>query len=171
MDWSDILRAALSFFLVVTGIGIAYVCFRLGAVFGQMSKSVRRMTDGTVPILERTQTTVDGINLQLTRVDDIMLSAVGATKGAEKAVGTVANAVGTPVRAFSGMAAKVQEQIRTLKGRRDARAADDQAGSNPPPRAERPTPPPTTRPEPEAGRRADCASSSAAVNVAYIALL
>ena len=150
MDWSDILRAALSFFLVVTGIGIAYVCFRLGAVFGQMSKSVRRMTDGTVPILERTQTTVDGINLQLTRVDDIMLSAVGATKGAEKAVGTVANAVGTPVRAFSGMAAKVQEQIRTLKGRRDARAADDQAGSNPPPRAERPTPPPTTRPEPEA---------------------
>ena len=142
VDWSDILRAALSFFLVVTGLGIAYVCLRLGAVFGQMSKSVRRMTDGTVPILERTQTTVDGINLQLTRVDDIMLSAVGATKGAEKAVGSVANAVGAPVRAFSGIAAKLQEQVRTLKSRRDARAADDNAGRSGPP-------PSTARPEPE----------------------
>ena len=127
MDWtdiSDILRAALAFFLVVSAVGIAWVCIKLGSVLGALAGSVRRMTDETVPILTRAQTTVDGVNLQLTRVDDIMVSAVGATKGAEKAVGSVASAVAAPARSVSGMAARVQEQVKTFQARRQARKAD-----------------------------------------------
>ena len=124
MDWPDVVRAALAFFLVATGGGIAYVCLRLGNTFGSMSSSVRRVTDEAVPILSHAQTTVEKVNLELSRVDELMLSAVGATKGAERAVGSVAGAVAAPVRKVSGVAAKAQQQIQTFRSRRQARERD-----------------------------------------------
>ena len=124
MDWPDVVRAALAFFLVATGGGIAYVCVRLGNTFGSMSSSVRRVTDETVPILSHAQTTVEKVNLELSRVDELMLSAVGATKGAERAVGSVAGAVATPVRKVTGVAAKAQQQLQTFRARRQAREHD-----------------------------------------------
>lgn len=118
--WADLLRGALSFFLVVVGIGIGYLCFRLGGMFGRLSASVRDVTNEVVPILARAQTTVDGINLELQRVDEIMVSAVNATKGAEKTVTSISNAVTTPVKKASGFAAAAKEAMATFRARRAA---------------------------------------------------
>ncbi len=116
--WADVLRAALSFFLVIVGVGIAYVCFRLGGVLRRMSLTVVRVTDEVVPILSRAQTTVDGINLELQRVDEIMVSAVNATKGAEKTVTSLSNAVTAPVKKASGLAAAAKEAMATFRAKR-----------------------------------------------------
>ncbi len=120
IDWADVLRGALAFFLVVVGIGIAYVCFRLGGMLGRMSLSVVRVTDEVVPILNRAQGTVDGINLELARVDEIMVSAVNATKGAEKTVTSLSHAVTSPVKKASGFAAAAKEAMATFRARRAA---------------------------------------------------
>lgn len=136
VDWEDILRGALSFFLVVVGIGIGYVCFRLGGMFGRLTVSVREVTDEVVPILSRAQTTVDGINLELERVDEIMVSAVNATKGAEKTVTSISNAVAAPAKKASGLAAAAKEALATFKARR---AAGPDTVPDQPPTA--PTPP------------------------------
>ena len=116
--WADVLRAALSFFLVIVGVGIAYVCFRLGGVLRRMSQTVARVTDEVVPILSRAQTTVDGINLELQRVDEIMVSAVNATKGAEKTVTSLSHAVTAPVKKASGFAAAAKEAMATFRAKR-----------------------------------------------------
>lgn len=116
--WADVLRGALSFFLVIVGIGIAYVCFRLGGMLRRMSMTVVRVTDEVVPILSRAQTTVDGINLELQRVDEIMVSAVNATKGAEKTVTSISHAVTAPVRKASGVAAAAKEAVATFRAKR-----------------------------------------------------
>ncbi len=116
--WADVLRAALSFFLIIVGIGIAYVCFRLGGMLRRMSMTVVRVTDEVVPILSRAQTTVDGINLELQRVDEIMVSAVNATKGAEKTVTSLSNAVTAPVKKASGFAAAAKEAMATFRAKR-----------------------------------------------------
>jgi hypothetical protein len=116
--WADVLRAALSFFLVIVGVGIAYVCFRLGGVLRRMSMTVARVTDEVVPILSRAQTTVDGINLELQRVDEIMVSAVNATKGAEKTVTSLSHAVTGPVKKASGFAAAAKEAMATFRAKR-----------------------------------------------------
>jgi len=132
IDWADVLRAALAFFLVVVGIGIAWACVRLGGLFGRVSTSVNRMTDEVVPILTKAQTTMDGINTEIGRVDEIMQSAVATTKGAEKAVATVSRAVTAPAKKLSGLAAGVQEAVATFKARRAAEkaAGDPDAGSS-----------------------------------------
>jgi hypothetical protein len=133
IEWADVLRAALSFFLIITGIGIAYVCFRLGGMLGRMTRSVREVTDEVVPILTRAQTTVDGINLELERVDEIMVTAVHATKGAEKTVTTISNAVTSPVRKASGWAAAAKEAMATFRAKRAEREADAAPASPGPP--------------------------------------
>lgn len=138
MDWSDVLKLALSIFLILTGIGLSYLFLRMAGVFARLGSSVTRITDEVVPILNRAQTTVDGVNLELARVDEIMKTAVGATKGAERTVQTVSSAVTSPVRKLTGLAAGAREAFATFKARRQAEAADRAAA--PPPAA--PSPPP-----------------------------
>jgi hypothetical protein len=115
MDWSDVLKLALSIFLVVTGLGLGYLFLRMAGVFARVGTSVTQVTDEVIPILTRAQTTVDGINLELQRVDEMMVTAVNATKGAERTVQTVSTAVTAPVR------------IATLRARRAREKADREA--------------------------------------------
>jgi uncharacterized protein YoxC len=148
VDWSDVLKLALSIFLIATGLGLSYLFLRMAGVFQRLGSSLTRITDEVVPILNKAQTTVDGVNLELARVDEIMKTAVGATKGAEKTVQTVATAVTSPVRKITGFAAGAREAVATLRARRAAEAAD-RAAAPPPPLAGGP-PPPSGGPPPPA---------------------
>jgi hypothetical protein len=157
VEWSDVLKLALSIFLIATGLGLAYLFLRMAGVFGRLGVSVTRLTDEVVPILNKAQTTVDGVNLELARVDEIMKTAVGATKGAEKTVQTVSSAVTSPVRKLSGFAAGAREAVATLRARRAADAADragppppeeDPPGGPPPPPSPVDLPPPVETPSP-----------------------
>ncbi len=118
MDWSDVASLALAIFLVLAGLGLFYMFFRLGGLFGQLDDSVEEITDETVPILTRLQVTVDEVNAQLGHVDEIMTSAVNATKSAEQAASTVSKAVTSPARAFFGVTSSASEALRSFKARR-----------------------------------------------------
>jgi hypothetical protein len=152
LGWSDVLKLALSIFLILTGVGLAYLFLRMAGVFGRLGISLTRITDEVVPILHKTQATVDGVNLELARVDEIMQTAVGATKGAEKTVQTVSSAVTAPVRKLTGFAAGAKEAVATLRARRAA----EKAAASPPPPPLAPTPPvpPETPPVPPAAAQA-----------------
>jgi hypothetical protein len=152
LDWSDVLKLALSIFLILTGVGLAYLFLRMAGVFSRVGVSVTRITDEVVPILNKAQATVDGVNLELARVDEIMQTAVGATKGAEKTVQTVSSAVTTPVRKLTGLAAGAKEAVATLRARRAAERAA--AAPPPPPPAPVPPIPPETPPVPPAAAQA-----------------
>lgn len=129
MDWSDVLKLALSVFLVATGLGLGYLFLRVAGVFSAVGTAVNRVTDEVVPILTRAQSTVDGINLELQRVDEMMQTAVNATKGAEKTVQTVSSAVTAPVRKLTGLAAGIRQGIATMRARRAQEAADREAAA------------------------------------------
>jgi hypothetical protein len=148
LEWSDVLKLALSIFLILTGIGLAYLFVRMAGVFSRLGVSVTRITDEVVPILNKAQSTVDGVNLELARVDEIMQTAVGATKGAEKTVQTVSSAVTAPVRKLTGLAAGAKEAVATLRARR---AAEKAAAAPPPPAPAPPPPIPPAGPVPPAG--------------------
>lgn len=125
MSWSDVASLALAIFLILAGVGLFYLFFRLGGLFGRLDESVEEITDETVPILTRVQVTVDEVNAQLGHVDEIMTTAVTATKSAEQAVSTVSKAVTVPARALSGVAASASEAVRSFKSRRAAGHSDD----------------------------------------------
>jgi hypothetical protein len=150
VDWSDVLKLCLSIFLILTGVGLAYVFLRMAGVLGRLGRSVTRITDEVIPIITKAQSTVDGINLELQRVDEIMQTAVGATKGAEKTVQTVSSAVTSPVRKLTGLAAGAREAVATLRARRRADAVGTPVAAAPPPPAPVAPPPPAAAPPPPA---------------------
>lgn len=141
MDASEFLRFALAFFLIITGVGLAYLLWRMAELFRTLSRSVERSTDEAVPILTKAQTTMDGVNQEIGRVDEIMVSAVGATKGAEKAVSAVSTGVTAPIRKLSGVAAGLQEAVGTFRSRMASDAAA-RAQARPPAAARRSAAPP-----------------------------
>jgi hypothetical protein len=122
VQWSDVLKAALSLFLVLTGLGLAYVFLRMAGVFGRLGSSVTRVTDEVVPILNKAQTTMDGVNREIDRVDEIMVTAVNGAKGAERTIQTISSAATAPVRILTGVAAGVKEGLATFVARRAADA-------------------------------------------------
>ncbi len=134
MTWSDVASLALAIFLVLVGVGLFYLLYRLGGLFGRLDTSVAEITDETVPILTRVQVTVDEVNAQLGHVDEIMTTAVSATKSAEQAASTVSRAVTAPARALSGMTASAGEALRSFTSRRAAGRPDATA----PPKHESP---------------------------------
>ena len=138
MDWSDVLKLALSIFLIVTGLGLAYLFLRMAGVFQRLGSALTRITDEVVPILNRAQTTVNGVNLELARVDEIMKTAVGATKGAEKTVQTVST------RGHQPRAQAHRPGGRGARGRGDPARAPRRRGGRPGRGA--PAPRPTARP-------------------------
>jgi hypothetical protein len=152
VDWSDVLKAALSLFLVLTGITLAYLFVRMGGVFERLGLSVTRVTDEVVPILSKAQTSMDGVNKQLDHVDEIMLTAVHGAKGAEKTMVTVSSAATAPVRKLSGLAAGMREATATFRARRRAEAAARATAPPPPVEVVVPVPPPpaATAPPPAA---------------------
>lgn len=143
MDWSEVLKAALSFFLVITGLALAYLFVRMAGVFSRLSVTMVRVTDEVVPILNKGQTTMDGVNREMDRVDEIMVSAVHGAKGAEQTMVTVSNAVAAPVRKLSGLAAGLKEASRTFQARRRIDAME---------RAAAPSAPMASAPPPPAGQ-------------------
>ena len=152
MDWSDVLKLALSIFLILTGIGLAYLFLRMAGVFERLGVSVTRITDEVVPILNKAQTTVDGVNLELARVDEIMQTAVGATKGAEKTVRD-------RLERRHGAGAQAHRPRRGREGGRrhaprPARRREAAFAPPPPPPAPTPPIPPESPPVPPAAEQA-----------------
>jgi CTP synthase (UTP-ammonia lyase) len=136
VQWSDVLKAALSLFLVLTGLGLAYLFLRMAGVFGRLGSSVTRVTDEVVPILNKAQTTMDGVNREIDRVDEIMVTAVNGAKGAERTIQTISSAATAPVRILSGVAAGVKEGLATFVARRAADAQQAASETNAPEREE-----------------------------------
>jgi hypothetical protein len=136
VQWSDVLKAALSLFLVLTGLGLAYLFLRMAGVFGRLGSSVTRVTDEVVPILNKAQTTMDGVNREIDRVDEIMVTAVHGAKGAERTIQTISSAVSAPVRIVTGVAAGVKEGLATFVARRAADAQQSASETTSPEREE-----------------------------------
>jgi hypothetical protein len=141
---SDALRICLSIFLIIVAIGLAVVFLRLGQLLGRLTDTIKRITEEAIVLLSKAETTMDGVNLELARTDEIMQSAVGATKAAERSAQSVSKAVAVPARKVAGLAAGAREGLATFRARlaanRVAAAGDAPAVPPPPAAATAPTP-------------------------------
>jgi len=124
-SWGDIAYGALSVFLVLTGLGIAYAFFRLGETFSRLSTFIRGVEKELLPVIGKVGGTVDGVNAQLGKVDQMTDSAVDAVASVDTAVRAVSMAVTRPVVKLSGLAAGVKHGSSALRARRDWRGAVD----------------------------------------------
>lgn len=121
MEWDAgaFMRIAIGVFFLVFGAGLAYALFRLAAVLGRVNSILVDANKEVVPLLTRVEATLDGVNSELDKVEQITGSVAEMVKVAEHTTTGVYGAVSRPLKQASGLAAGLREGVSSfLSGRR-----------------------------------------------------
>jgi uncharacterized protein YoxC len=121
----ELVDVALAIFLILCGAGIAWVSLELGATLQRLSSLIRGTQDEVLPVVTKVGTTVDHVNAQMEKLDQVTDSAVDAADAADTAVRAVSLAVTRPVEKVSGFAAGVTHGVADFKAKRSWRSAVD----------------------------------------------
>jgi uncharacterized protein YoxC len=114
----DVANYALAVFLVATGLSLAYAFVRLGGTFGRLSSFIRGTELELLPVIHKVGESVDGVNAQLTKVDQVTDSAVDMADSADTAVRAVSMAIVRPVQKVTGLAAGLTHGASALRTQR-----------------------------------------------------
>src|SRR5919109_4614144 len=101
----DVLWIALSAFLVLVGLALAYMLVRLAATIRRVASLVQGLEQEVLPLINKAGGTVDRVNAQLDKVDLVTNSAVDAADSLDTAVRAVTIVLTRPVQKVSGLAA------------------------------------------------------------------
>lgn len=127
----DVARYALAAFLLLVGVGLAYMLFRLGGTFSRLSSFIQGTERELLPVINKTGGTVDRVNAQMDKVDRVTDSAVDMAESADTAVRAVSMAITRPVTKISGLVAGVSHGVAKLRTTRNfgeaARVAKESA--------------------------------------------
>ena len=115
----DVAYYALAFFLVAVGVGLAYMFFRLAGTFVSLSSLVQGTERDLLPVITKVGVSVDKVNDQLDKVDQVTDSGVDIADSADTAVRAVSMAITRPVQKASGLAAGLSHGASAFKARRD----------------------------------------------------
>ena len=121
----EVVDVALAIFLILVGAGIAWVSLELGATLQRLSAFIKGTQEEVLPVINKVGTTVDHVNAQMEKVDQITDSAVDAADSADTAVRAVSFAITKPVQKVTGFAAGVSHGVADFKTRKSWRSAVD----------------------------------------------
>jgi uncharacterized protein YoxC len=115
----DVAYYALAFFLVAVGAGLGYMLLRLAGTFQRLSSFIHGTEREVLPVISKVGVSVDKVNGQLDKVDQVTDSAVDMADSVDTAVRAVSMAIARPVQKVSGLAAGVSHGVSAFKARRD----------------------------------------------------
>jgi uncharacterized protein YoxC len=119
----DALWIALSAFLALVGLALAYALVRAAATLGSVSSLIKGLEKEVLPLINKAGGTVDRVNGQLDKLDQVTDSAVAAADNLDTAVRALTIALTRPVQKISGLAAGLTHGFAALRARRDVRGA------------------------------------------------
>jgi hypothetical protein len=122
-DWSDLAYLALAVFLLLAGLALGYGALRLGGTLGRASSLLQETEKELLPVISKLGGTVDRVNVQLDKVDQITDSAVDAVAGVDTAVRTISGVVTRPIEKLAGVIAGVKHGASSMRARGDWRNA------------------------------------------------
>jgi uncharacterized protein YoxC len=118
----DALWIALSFFLVLVAVALAYLLLRLGGTVGRLSSFIQGLEKEVLPVINQAGGTIERVNMQLDKVDRVTDSVVDAADSMDTAVRAVTFALTKPVLKISGLVEGIAHGAASLR-RGDVRGA------------------------------------------------
>lgn len=101
------LVAAIAFVLLVGFLAVPLI--KLGRALDETSRSIRELTEHSVPILDEAATTVASTNEQLVKVDAITTSAAQVSENVSALAGLYASTLGRPLVKVASFSYGVRE--------------------------------------------------------------
>jgi hypothetical protein len=115
--WSDFAYLAVAIFMLVAGASFLYAAIRLGGTLRRASSLLQRTEAELLPVVSKLGGTVDRVNVQLDKVDQMTDSAVDAVTTVDTAVRTLSLIVTRPIEKLVGLAAGVRHGVSSLLAR------------------------------------------------------
>jgi uncharacterized protein YoxC len=119
----DVLWICLSIFLLIVGVSLAVMFFRLGSTAQRLTSLLGGVEEKAVPLIEDVNGTVERMNEQLDKADIVTTSAVDAVSAVDSSVRTVAGVVSWPVRKLSSFTTGVRHGSASLRAEQDVSRA------------------------------------------------
>jgi len=116
---SDGAWVAVAVFLLLAGLGLVYSLVRLGVVFGQLTRTVRHAEEEVLPVIAKAGGTLDRVNRELDKVDEVTDVALGAVKAVDGAVRAASEAIAYPAQKVAGLAAGLRYGVSSFLAHRD----------------------------------------------------
>jgi hypothetical protein len=116
-SWSDFAYLALAIFMLIAGGSFLYAAIRLGGTLGRASSLLESTEAELLPVISKLGGTVDRVNVQLDKVDQMTDSAVDAVTAVDTAVRTLSQVVTRPIERLAGLAAGVRHGASSLWAR------------------------------------------------------
>ncbi len=119
-DWVNYL---LAFFLLVTGLGLAFALYKLAGVFQRLASFIRSSEREVMPVIHSSGGTVDRVNAQLDKIDPATASAVDVVMAVDETVRAVSFVVKRPIEKLVGFTAGASHGWATLRTKRSVKEA------------------------------------------------
>jgi F0F1-type ATP synthase membrane subunit b/b' len=114
MDWSDVLRIAASFFLVLTGVTLGYALVRAARMLDHLTAAIDKTVDEAMPLFGKAGEALDQVSGQLANAERITGPAAEAVDAAERSARAVIAGVGKPIDAVAGALSSVDRAVRRV---------------------------------------------------------
>jgi len=115
VDPSDLAYLALTIFLVLAGLAAGYAALKLGGTLGRASSLIEGTEKELLPVISKLGGTVDRVNDQLDKVDQITDSAVDAVTSVDTAVRSVTGVVAHPIQKVAGLFTGARHATSTMR--------------------------------------------------------
>ena len=114
MSFGDVvgLIAALAFVALVGFMAVPLV--KLGRVLDAATKSVKEITEHTLPVIDETAATIAGTNAQLAKIDAVTTAAAEISQNASALTALVASTVGRPLIKLAAFSYGVRQALSGL---------------------------------------------------------
>jgi len=127
---SIVLRYAAAFFLIVVAIGLIVALLRLAATLGRVDKLLADVDQEVVPLLNRVQITLDEVNGEFGKVDEIMTTVVDVTNKVDSVSRAVEAAVTLPAKKAAAFGAGVSQAVSSFFSRHGDSGESAEAGAD-----------------------------------------
>ena len=116
MEWDAqaFMYIAIGVFFLLFGVGLFLALFRLSSTLQRMTGILSDVNTEVIPLLKRVEGTLDGVNSELGKVDEITGSVATIAKHAEDTTTAVRGAVTKPIKKVAGVSAAVSEAVGTF---------------------------------------------------------
>ena len=114
---SEVLRYAAAFFFVLVAIATAYALIKAAKTLERVDKVLADVDREAMPLMQKAGVTLDGVNANLTNVDDITKDVADITDKIDSMANIVEGAVSKPARKAAAFTAGVQTAMSSFMRR------------------------------------------------------
>jgi len=113
----EVLRYAAAFFFVLVAIAMAYALIKAAKTLERVDKVLADVDHEAVPLMQKAGVTLDGVNANLTNVDDITKDVADITDKIDSMANIIEGAVSGPARKAAAFSAGVQTAVSSFMRR------------------------------------------------------